>query len=99
MPIIVKLIVSSSFILLKFKYVTLLKRTKFNFISIIRFHSINTADFKTIMKHPYCNYQIAKSLIKFGQQYGNITQFDELVKSGIIPDSLFHKILPYLSLN
>lgn len=61
--------------------------------------AVNTADFKTIMRHPYCNYQIAKALVKFRQQYGLITRFDELKKSGIFPDTLYIRILPYLSLD
>ncbi|MHC1707970.1 MAG: helix-hairpin-helix domain-containing protein [Bacteroidales bacterium] len=59
---------------------------------------VNAADFKTILKHPYCNYLIAKSLINFRQQYGKITQMDELLKSGIMPDSTYRKMLPYMVL-
>jgi DNA uptake protein ComE-like DNA-binding protein len=70
---------------------------KVDTVGIVRL-SINTADFKTIMKHPYSNYQIAKAIITFRQQYGAITQYDELIRSGVMPDSVFRKILPYLSL-
>jgi DNA uptake protein ComE-like DNA-binding protein len=64
----------------------------------IRKIPLNTVDFKVLLKHPYSNYQVAKAIVKFRQSYGTIQNLDEIRKSGLMPDSLFIKLKPYLSL-
>lgn len=66
--------------------------------SMVRRIPINSVDFKVLLKHPYSNYQVAKSLIKFRQSYGTIVDLEELHKSNLMPDSLFLRLKPYLSL-
>ncbi|HRY32853.1 MAG TPA: helix-hairpin-helix domain-containing protein [Bacteroidales bacterium] len=67
-------------------------------VSLLRKMNVNVADFKQLMRHPYGGYHFAKSLIRFREQYGQITDLDELIKSGLIPDSLINKVLPYLEI-
>ncbi len=64
--------------------------------SLVRKMNVNEAEFKQLMRHPYGGYHFAKSLIRFREQYGRITDLDELTRSGIIHDSLINKIIPYL---
>lgn len=59
--------------------------------------NINTADFKTMGTHPYINYRYAKVIVAYRQQHGNFTSLTDLKKTGVISDSLYTKLEPYVT--
>ncbi len=59
--------------------------------------NVNTIDFKMILKHPYGDYQVAKAWIQFRKAVGVIQDPEELKKGGVIPDTTYKKLRPYLS--
>ena len=59
--------------------------------------SINQADVNTLNKHPYINFQEAKSIINFRAQHGYFKQPDELLQLILLNDQWLQKIKPYLN--
>lgn len=62
----------------------------------IRGVNVNTASFKEIMKHPYSSYEVAKAICNFRTGYGRIERTEDIQKAGIIADSTYFKLFPYL---
>ncbi len=64
--------------------------------SVIRKISLNNAGFTAFLKHPYLDKNMVKSIVKF-REFSKVpvTPVD-LLKSEVISDSTFQKILPYL---
>jgi len=60
---------------------------------------INTADFKTILQHPYINYETTKYIVNKRKKLGKFAALYQLKDEEKMPDSLFNKLLPYLSLD
>jgi competence protein ComEA len=58
---------------------------------------INFCSVWELIKHPYINEMHARDIIKYREISGEIKKLDELVENGIINDSLFLKISPYIS--
>jgi DNA uptake protein ComE-like DNA-binding protein len=58
--------------------------------------NINTADFKTINRHPYIDYKTTKSIIEVREFNGSFTNCDELVKFKIIENQIYEKIKYYI---
>lgn len=59
--------------------------------------NINTADYNTLGSHPYINYRYAKVIVAYRQQHGNFTAIADIKKTGVISDSVFYKVEPYLT--
>jgi competence protein ComEA len=57
--------------------------------------NINEATIKEMIKHPYMDYSLAKSIVVYREKKGTIQTLDELQKETAIPQ----KLLPYLSIN
>lgn len=66
--------------------------------SEIRKININKADVKELLKHPYIDYYIAKSIDVHRQQFGRFNRLEELKEATLMYDELFNKLKPYLSL-
>jgi len=56
--------------------------------------NINTAAFKTILKHPYLNYEQVKAIFYYKNRH-TIKNLQQLKDNKVISDSLFVKIRPY----
>ncbi|NNJ55386.1 MAG: hypothetical protein HKP14_04620 [Bacteroidia bacterium] len=60
---------------------------------------INTADFKSILRHPYLDYNETKAIINYIEQHGAISSLSEFKNLHIFRDKDVDRILPYLDLN
>ena len=67
--------------------------------SLIRKININKTDKQTLNKHPYLNKYYAKAIIKYRSFAGEIKSINELLANNILPENIFLKIRPYLSVN
>jgi competence protein ComEA len=65
--------------------------------SLIKKVDLNNASFKDLMRHPYSSFELAKAICKFRTQYGRIDQVDDILKAGVIADTSFRKLQPYLA--
>jgi competence protein ComEA len=63
----------------------------------IRKININTADFATMVRHPYLNRNQVNSIIRIREQHGNYHAIDEIKKSDLITEDDFQRLAPYLS--
>ena len=59
--------------------------------------NINQADYMTLLKHPYIDKGIAKSLTAMRQQHGSFTSVEDIKKSALIDEKLYGKLAPYLT--
>jgi len=67
-------------------------------VKIRKIH-INTADFRTILKHPYLDYEATKYIVNKRGHLGQFAALYELKDQEKFPDVLYNKLLPYLSLD
>lgn len=63
----------------------------------IRTININTADFKTLVSHPYIDKNIASAILNYRDFAKTIKSIDELVKQKAISQSDYDKISKYIS--
>lgn len=59
--------------------------------------NINTADFKTMGTHPYINYTYARIIEAYRKEHGDFSAPSDLHKITAIPDSIYQRMLPYIS--
>ncbi|MCA1918057.1 MAG: helix-hairpin-helix domain-containing protein [Flavobacterium piscis] len=59
--------------------------------------NINTADYKTLISHPYIDEKHTKIILNFREFAGKIKSFDELLKQKAIEKEFYEKISPYIS--
>ena len=59
--------------------------------------NINEADFVTLVKHPYIDDYLAKSIVNQRNKSGKYTSLEDMKRKLLIPDELFQKIKPYLT--
>lgn len=64
--------------------------------SYIRKIDINLASFNELLRHPYINFDQARSISRFVQLNNNIHNLNELLENGVIDSISFYRILPYL---
>ncbi len=64
--------------------------------SLIRKISLNNAGFTVLLKHPYLDKNMVKSIVKFREFSKVPVTPADLLKSEVVSDSAFQKILPYL---
>ncbi|HYW94628.1 MAG TPA: helix-hairpin-helix domain-containing protein [Bacteroidales bacterium] len=62
----------------------------------IRKISLNDADFSTLLRHPYLRKPDVQAIFKFREFSKKAISPADLSKAGVIPDSIYRKILPYL---
>jgi DNA uptake protein ComE-like DNA-binding protein len=60
--------------------------------------SINQDSIKVLLKHPYLDYRTSKAIVKYRQQHGDYRSLEELKEIYTISDSLYQKIIPYLTI-
>ncbi len=65
---------------------------------IIKKIALNSADFKTILRHPYINYETTIYLVNKRDKLGKYSALYQIKDPVHFPDSLFIKMEPYLSL-
>lgn len=58
---------------------------------------INTAGLDVLKQHPYIRWNIAKAIVAYREQHGTFKSLEELQHIGVIDDSVFRKILPYIN--
>ena len=68
-------------------------------LSDIKKVDLNNASFKDLMRHPYSSYELAKAICRFRTKYGKIDNVDDILKAGVIADTSFRKLQPYLAVN
>ena len=59
--------------------------------------NINTDSITHLSKHPYINWNLAKSIINYRKVHGNYDTVEQITSIKIISDSLYQKIAPYLT--
>ncbi|MBN1184684.1 MAG: helix-hairpin-helix domain-containing protein [Bacteroidales bacterium] len=64
----------------------------------IRKIGLNTADYKTLIQHPYLDKYNTKAILAYKTQAGVIKDLRELIDNKVIEKDLFEKIEPYFSL-
>lgn len=57
---------------------------------------VNAVDFKTLLYHPYIDYETAKKIFNFRNKLGRFAGMYQLKNDSILSDSLFKKLEPYL---
>ena len=58
--------------------------------------NINTADFKTIIKHPYINKSTTSKILDYRKFAKKIKSYKELIKNNVLLKSDYKKLRPYL---
>lgn len=61
--------------------------------------NINSASIETLNKHPYIDYYVAKSIVKYREMHGNYSKIEDIKKSELVHEDLFNKIKPYITIN
>ena len=59
--------------------------------------NINTDSTIYLSKHPYFNWNLAKSIINYRKVHDNYEAVEQITSIKIILDSLYQKIAPYLT--
>lgn len=67
--------------------------------TLIRKININKTDEQTLVRHPYLNKYYAKAITKYRNFTGEIKSINELSVNNILPEKIFLRIRPYLSVN
>jgi competence ComEA-like helix-hairpin-helix protein len=58
--------------------------------------NLNKTAFKKLLKHPYIGYEIARGIVEFRKNHGEIKTVEEIRKFKGMNDSIFEKIEPYV---
>lgn len=61
--------------------------------------SINYTSQEGISKHPYIRYKLARAICLYRENNGLFQRIDELKKLPMVSDSIYVKLLPYLTVN
>ncbi|MEZ5084088.1 MAG: helix-hairpin-helix domain-containing protein [Bacteroidales bacterium] len=61
--------------------------------------NINKATIKDLIKHPYIEFYLAKSIITQREKIGSYSSLKDLMDASLIYDELFYKIEPYLTID
>jgi len=61
--------------------------------------NINTATIKDLIKHPYIEFYLAKSIITHREKIGTFKNIDDILDANLIYHELYEKIAPYLTIN
>ncbi|TVQ88144.1 MAG: hypothetical protein EA393_09520 [Bacteroidetes bacterium] len=57
---------------------------------------INTADFATLIRHPYLDRNQVNSILRMRELHGKYTSLNDILRSELIDDSVFQRVAPYL---
>jgi len=61
--------------------------------------NINTAHFKTLLRHPYLNKNQVKAIVNYRKQHGIFSSVSELKKIHLIDEETYVKINPYVQVD
>lgn len=67
--------------------------------SLVKKINVNKATIKEMIKHPYIEFYVAKSIINYRNENGTYTNLEEIKNVRLIYEELFQKIMPYLTTN
>ncbi len=67
--------------------------------SLIRKININAGDIKSLMKHPYIDFYLARSIINYRKLNGRFTSLQQIQLISGMYKELYAKLEPYLTLN
>lgn len=59
--------------------------------------NINKIEFKELLRHPYISYELTSQIFKLIKKQGQLNNIEQLKKIDLVNDSIFKKIVPYLS--
>lgn len=59
--------------------------------------NINTAEVKELVKHPYLDLYMSKSIVVYRKKVGRYKSTSEIKNAALIYDELYQKLLPYLT--
>ena len=66
-------------------------------VSLIKKTNINIVTVDELKKHPYIKYNLANFIVNYRKQHGNYKTVDGLKKLDLVNDSIFTKLVPYLT--
>ena len=58
--------------------------------------NINVASIKEMIRHPYIEFYMAKSIITYRKEIGNYSELTQIKNAKLIYEELYQKIAPYL---
>ncbi|RYY08839.1 MAG: helix-hairpin-helix domain-containing protein, partial [Chitinophagaceae bacterium] len=61
--------------------------------------NLNSASLEELRAHPYIRWNLAKVIIEYRKRHGPFQSFADLRKIEILPDSVFQRVHPYLTIN
>ncbi len=61
--------------------------------------NINNAEIKELVKHPYLDYYMAKSIVVHRNKNGKYKNVSDIKNATLIYDELYYKLIPYLTVN
>ena len=64
--------------------------------SAIRSLDLNRDDFKTFLRHPYLEYKDVLAIFQLRDRLKHFSSVNQLLESGVITDSVWTRISPYL---
>lgn len=59
--------------------------------------NINAASLEELKDHPYIRFYVANAIVQYRSQHGNFTSVEDIRKIMIVTDSMYNKVVPYLS--
>ena len=60
--------------------------------------NLNSADFKTLLRHPYISYNLASVILTYRQQHGPFSSVEELKNIHLMDDLTFEQLSPYCTI-
>jgi len=66
--------------------------------SAVRRYSVNTASLEELEKHPYISKTLAKQIVGYRSKVKSFETMEELQKLYAMNDTLYNKLLPYLTI-
>ncbi|NOX48534.1 MAG: helix-hairpin-helix domain-containing protein, partial [Chlorobi bacterium] len=60
--------------------------------------NINEAGIKQLIKHPYIEFYLAKSIVKYRKEIGDYSDTEQLKNANLVYEELYEKIKPYICL-
>ena len=66
--------------------------------NLIRKLSLNSSDFRDLLRHPYLNKYQTEAILQYRKLQGAFKSLDELIQNNLMPGEVFIKVRPYLEL-
>lgn len=66
---------------------------------VLRQINVNVASAEELSAHPYMNYKLANSIVKYRDQHGRYESLEDLKKIYIVTDEDMRKLTPYLKIS